>query len=361
MKQIVLGALVAVSLTACGGSADQEYAEAAPSDFDALALEVSGASNESALTSSEGVARQGLQGDEVEFLGLARARVHALNEQVKRVVVPVAALIAADLGKAPVGDVKVYGPHDKDGITYRLAIDGERLGRFGWVLEAKKAGSADEFKAFATGLLTRGLRPHRGTGVFGIDIDVLKAIDPSIKAAGKVLAGFGHVGDTKTLAYALKDFTADAANEQTVSGVFVGHRLMPSRATSIRVHARVNLKDSPTDAKELVRARVRYIPGVGGRADVLATEGDVPAGKVYFGSACWDAQEQEGFAILRLCDRGQPLSCQVIATRGERSNCRLSLENELTPPEDPMDPSLEPDAPATDVTTPVVMPSGTGD
>lgn len=359
MKTIALGLLITLSLAGCGKGADQDYAEAAPSDFDALALEVSGASNEAALTSSEGVLRQGLQGDNIEFLGLARDRVRALNSQLKRVVVPVAELVATDAGKAPVGDVKVYGPHDKDGISYRLTIKRLRVGRFGWVLEAKKAGGGDDFKAFAAGVLTKGALPHRGTGVLGIDIDTLKGIDGSVTAQGKLLAAFGHVGNTKTLAYALKNFAADAAQEDTVSGVFVGHRLMPSRATSVRVNAKVNLKDSPTDAKEWVRARVRYIPQVGGRADVLATEGDVPTGKVYFGSACWDAQEQEGFAVLRLCDRGQPLSCHVIATRGDRANCQPGLENESLPPEDAMDGALEPGAPVDGLTIPTVMPSGT--
>ena len=136
---------------------------------------------------------------------------------------------------------------------------------------------------------------------------------------------------------------------------------MPSKATSVRFAGRINLKDSATAAQELVVARTRFIPGTGGRADFIATQGDVPAGKAFFGSACWDAQEKEGFAILRLCEKasaGQGPSCQVIATRGQLSNCRLL---ESLPPEDPSAAGAEPEAPATDVGEPTVMPSGAGE
>ncbi|MHB8877415.1 MAG: cupredoxin domain-containing protein [Myxococcaceae bacterium] len=343
----------------CGRGADDKYAEATP-DFAGLSMEISGAASEgSALVSDEGAQRQALGGSAIEYLENARTTVGHLNAAVKRAVTPIAELVAANAGKAAPGDVMVYGPKDRGTATYKFTIKKLTEIRFGWKLEAKAIGAADtDYRIVAAGALTKGQQPHRGRGSIGVDLTALKAIDTTVKAEGRLFCGFAHVGDTKTLVYLGKGFTTDPATMQPTDGAFVGHRLMPSKATAVRLVSLTNLADSPTVAKELVRTRVRFIPGVGGRADILATGGDVPAGKAYWGSACWDAQEEEGFAILRLCTKGPPVDCQVIATRGLLSNCRPGLETEQLPPEDPQATELEPEAPADEVSPPAAMPSG---
>ena len=124
------------------------------------------------------------------------------------------------------------------------------------------------------------------------------------------------------------------ANHEPVTGAFVGHRRQPSGATRVRVFGKYNLKNTATAAKENVFATVRFIPGTGGRADVLASGGDIAADKVFIGSACWDAQEMEKFRILRQCTKGQSLaSCTVVpgSEVGTRTACPgAELRGEMT-------------------------------
>ncbi|MBI3180663.1 MAG: hypothetical protein HYZ28_00725 [Myxococcales bacterium] len=355
VQTLLWGALL-VFAAGCGRQNDDAFAEAAP-DIEGLTLELSGAAAEQALMSEDGVQRQGLHENPPELLKHTRQAVAWLNGHVRKAVEPIVELIASGAGKVAPGDSRIYGPKDRGNATYRLTIKRLSVERFNWKLEAKPLGSGDEaYKAVAAGTLVKGALPHRGRGTIGIDVDTLKSIDSSIKGAGKLFCGFAHVGDTKTLVYLLKGFTPDVSAVDPVSAAFVGHRLMPSKATRVRLAAKVNLGDSPTAAKEFIRARARYIPGVGGRADALATEGDVPAGKVYFGSACWDAQEHEGFAILRLCNKGDLVNCTVVATRGDLSNCKPGVESAEAPPEDELDTTLEQGAPADGVVAPSGMP-----
>ncbi len=361
MRKVLVAAVSAVlSLTTigCGGGGDAPFAEAAPADLSALSLEISGAVDEgAALTAVEGVQRQGLD-TPANQLAIARDRVKALNGAVRQLITGIAELTVQS-GKLLPGDVRVFGPKVKNGVAYKLTVKRFGADRFGWKLEAKaEAAPEADYAIVAAGGLTKGALPHRGRGTVGMDLDKLRALDTSIKPAGKIFCAFAHVGDTKTLVYGLKGFTADPAVEQPMSAHFVGHRLMPSKATAVRVAGRFNLADTATPAQELVRTRIRWLPGVGGVAKALATEGDVPAGKVYIGHACWDAQEQEGFAIVRSCDRGvapSPATCAVIVTRGQLSNCKLTEPADLS--EDVDDAAPETEAPAGDLVAPTDMPS----
>lgn len=363
-RLVILAAVLAVA-GGCGRAADDKFAEAAP-DFDGLSLEISGAASEGAALVSEeslGQKSQGLGGSGIQYLDDAREYVAFLNGAVKQIVTPIAELVAARGGTAAAGDVMVYGPKDRGTATYRFTIKKQTDVRYGFKLDAKPVGAADgEYVTVMAGAITKGDKPHRGRGALGIDLTALKAIDTTVKGEGKLFCGFGHVGDSKTLVYVLKGFTPNLANRQPLDAAFVGHRVMPSKATRIRIVSLNNLGDSPDPAtKELVRTRVRFIPGVGGRADIVATAGDVPVGKAYWGSACWDAQENEGFAILRLCDKTATPPCTIVATRGQLSNCKAGLEAEELPAEGVDDTTLEPEAPVTDVAAPAVMPSGSGE
>lgn len=336
-------------VAACGRREDDAFAEAAPADPSAFTLELSGA-NEMALVAEDGEAgiqKQGLHGESPELLQQARQGIVWLNQNVRRAIEPIAELIAEGKSQMQPGDARVWGPKDKGNATYRLTIKRLSADRFAWKLEAKSIGAPDsDYKMVAVGQLVKGERPHRGRGSLGIDFDALRSIDGAIKAQGKLFCGFAHVGESKVLIYVLKGFTPDIAVHEPISAAFVGHKNDITRVRRVRLATKFNLKDSPTEAKEFVRMRARYIPGVGGRADALATGGDVPAGKAYLASACWDAQEHEGFFVLRLCTLGQPASCQVVATRGQPSNCRAGLQDEELPPENENDTSSEPESPA---------------
>jgi hypothetical protein len=356
-KSVMLGA--ALVLAACGGKNDgvddTEYVEATP-DLSGTALEINGeaAAEEGAALIAEGFAAREdeLNGQGPEFLEKARLEVRALNSALKEAITPIVELVNRGGAAAQPGDVLVYGPVDRANATFKFTIKKATQQRFVWKLEARPLGSTDDsaYKVVAVGGLTKGEMAHRGRGTIGVNLDNLKSVAPDFPGQGKLMASFAHSGTgDKTLAYRLVGFTPNTANHEPVTGAFVGHRRMPSGATRIRVFGQYNLQNTATSLKENVAARIRWIPGIGGRADIFAAGGDIAADKFYIGSACWDRQEMERFRILRQCTKGAPLTeCTVVATSGTRDACpSAELGGEIAPPSgDPNDVSQEPDAPA---------------
>jgi hypothetical protein len=354
-KSLMLGAVLFVA--ACGGQNDTEYVEATP-DLAGTSLEINGdATDEGAKLTAEdfsGAYAQALTTLGPEYLEGARAEVKALNTALKEAVTRIVTLTNGDLKQAQKGDVLVYGPKDLDEATFRLMVKKMGDNRFGWKLEARPLGSTDEtaWTLVGTGQLARGEKAHRGRGSLALNLDNLKAVAPATLGQGKLMASFAHTaGEDKSVSYKLVNFTPNTANHEPVTGAFVGYRLMPSRITGIRVMGKWNLRNTATDAKETVFSRLRFIPGTGGRADVLAVGGDIADGHAYVGSACWDAQEHESFKVLRDCVKGtdgKPGSCTVLFKEGELTNCAsLDFRKEMDPPAEKTDDTTqEPGAPS---------------
>jgi len=284
------------------------------------------------------------------------------------------ALIAKQ-GKIEVGQVRVYGPKDQDGATWQLTIKKIAAGRFGWKVEAKPIGSDDTaYMIVMAGGIQRGLEPHRGRGVVGVNLDNLKTVlGATFNGQGKMLAAFAHLENAagtqegKSLAYLLHGFTPDSTVHDPVDAAFVGHKLLPSGATGIRLLAKVNLSATATDAKENVALRVKWIPGVGGAGAVRAWGGDIADGTWYRGFACWDAQELEGFKVVESCTlnatTGLP-DCQVVSTAGALANCKPGTARGEVPELEASDltsTTPEAGAPTTDpLSVPADMPTGDG-
>ena len=357
-KSMMLGAVLSFAV-GCGGNGagnveDTEYVEALP-DLAGVSLEISGSASEqgAALTGADfGVYEAALAGSGPEFLEGARMKVQALNGALKQAVTQVVALANGDLKEAEAGDVLTYGPKDGANATFLLKVKKQGAGRFAWKLEARPLGSEDEaaYKVVAVGRMVRGTEPHRGRGSIGLNLDNLKAVAPATTGEGKLLASFAHPATGgKALAYRLVGFTPNVDNHEPVTGAFVGHKL-EGGATRIRIFGKHNLAQTATEEKETVFSRIAYKPGVGGRADIVAKGGDIAEGVFYIGSACWDAQEQELFKVLRQCTVGQPLtSCEQVFIEGERTACPAAeFRGDVEPPsQEPGSATPEPGAPET--------------
>jgi hypothetical protein len=358
-KTMVLGATLV--LAACGGKDavdDTTYVEATP-DLSGTALEINNdaAAEEGAALIAEGFGtHEGeLNGQGPEFLENARMEVKALNSAIKEAITPIVDLVNQGGATAQPGDMLVYGPTDRANATFKFTIRKGIAQRFVWKLEARPLGSTEDsaYKLVAAGAVVKGELAHRGRGTIGVNLDNLKAVATpgSFTGQGKLMGSFAHTaGNDKTLAYRLANFTPNPATHEPVTGAFVGHRRMPSGITRVRVFGKHNLTDTATDAKENVFAAVRWIPGIGGRADIFADGGDIASDKYFIGSGCWDAQEMEKFRILRQCTKGQPVSTCVVVEGsqvGTRDACPAAeLRGEDAPPSgDPSDISQEPDAP----------------
>ena len=368
MKKKILLFIPAFALAAACGSVN-EFAASTP-DVRGQSIELAGTSAEGAtfLQESSGVTSQDLS-NPPEYLARTRAAIKGLNDLVKKFLTPVVDAVATggkDLTAS--GDAKVFGPKDENGITWKLTVRRVSGHRFGWVLEGKPLGQFDSaYKTIAAGALQRtGDAEHRGRGRTSIDLDAYATIDPTSHAQGKLFNAFKHFGDdgeAKVIVYALKGFTADSTVAPAADAVVYGHKT-PSGEAVVRVAAfSESLAPSTagaTDAgPELMLARLRWIPGIGGRADVyypsttgtlgVNSNGDVPSGKYIAAKSCWDKTEQEGFKAVAVCNAGQPVSaanCQIAIEGVESTACKPGIDREdRMSDSDENDVSAESDAP----------------
>ncbi|HVP61208.1 MAG TPA: hypothetical protein VMT11_11645 [Myxococcaceae bacterium] len=379
---------------ACGNSSSNgpdEYQAAVPT-FSGVSAEVSGASSEGASLTASGGAEAALiapaPGAELQasttpdWLPKIRDAIKSLNQGLKDAFAPVEQLVLTSGPTQVRGQVYTYGPYDQNGDSYLLSVVRVAGNHYGWRLQVKKTGDADSaYVGFAAGTTFKatGDGAHRGRGTIGIDLDAYKTVVTTFPGQGKLFVAFSHhgfgpaatdagvTGQSKTLIYGLRKFSADTTRWQPVDAVFYAHKNGLSGVTSVRVASYADIPEIPNDtpAKELLVGRARYNPGVGGRAEVAIIGGDL-AGKVFFGAECWDKAEALVFKATALCTLGEEPgtgSC-TWTTSGNEAACDVVLATGMrdhADPSDQNDPSPDPDAPANDVPgVPTQMPTGDG-
>lgn len=359
-KRIRGAALAAVAWlwVGCAGQAES-YVDALP-DADGLMLEVTGDASELAQkASADGVTVSAV--DNVpEAVALARDGVRRVNATVRALMERVQAFKDANAPVEIAEGVHRYGPADEDGVTYRLFVRRLEEDAFGWRLEAKPVGAADDVYVRVLGGAVRRPEENLRRGVLGVNLDHLASVKDGFAGQGVLLAGFAVREQGKTLSYRLNQFTPDVAAHPPLTAMFVGHRRFDTGASAVRLSTRRDFDAIPdgTQLPEWVRIRARWTPDVGGHAGLLVTHGDVPQGEAYLGRACWNAQLEEGFRSLRHCtgmQQGSPPACEVIAVAGTPAACPVEPRE---PGMDPMDGAHEEGAPDADVVAPLVEPTG---
>jgi hypothetical protein len=380
-----------VLVAACGSSRNgpDEYQAAVPT-FAGVSAELSGASSEAATiggsASSEAALIAPTPGAEIqgsnspEWLPKIRDAIRSLNQGLKEAFGPLERLVLTSGPSQVQGQVYTYGPFDQNGYSYLLSVVRIAGNHYAWKLQVKKTGEPTvPFVKFAAGTTFKAPSDevHRGRGTIGVDLDAYKTVVTDFPGQGKLFVAFSHhgfgpaaadagvTGQSKTLIYALRNFSADTSQWQPVDAIFYAHKNAITGVTSVRVAAYADIPEIPEDtpAKELFFGRARFNPGVGGRAEVAIVGGDL-GNKVFFGRECWDAQEALVFKATALCGPGEepgmgsctwvivgdPSACRVVLADGERDHCDPSDIDDARP---------DPDAPATDVPeVPSVMPSG---
>lgn len=379
-KWMLMGAALALG-GACNVNPNQEYADALPQQ-DGLSLQITGAASEAATSLNTPNQGRVITGDDIgfvnsgltsvpEFLQDARAGISELNEGVKNILDKVQDVVTSGDGKAISSDVREYGPKDIGNVTVRLFVKKFDATHFGWRIDAKPLGGDDStYVIVMGGGIAKNPDPHRGRGFVGIDLDNWKSVDSTFTGEGKLLCGFAHVGNSKTLAYALKNFTPSTSTHDPVTAAFVGHRLDPTGESAVRLAGFFNLDGTATSAKEFVRLRAHWIPGTGGRADLLAVGGDIPAGTLYWGASCWDVSETETYKILVQCTGStagstSSASCTVLSQTGNKATCASALgpdpeTAQNVPTGDVNAVTPESSSPATPPTPPSGVSDGTG-
>ena len=387
---LVAGLFLAAACGSSNSNGPDEYQAAVPT-FSGLSAEVSGATSEGASLTASAGAEQSLivpapgadlqASTSPEWLPKIRDAIKSLNQGLKDAFGPVEQLVLTRGPSQTRGQVYQYGPYDKDGFSYLLSVVRVAGNHYGWRLQVKATGATDAtYVAFAAGTTFKvpSDQVHRGRGTIGIDLDAYKTVVTTFPGQGKLFVAFSHHGfgvggadagvsndQSKTLVYALRNFSADTTQWQPVDAVFYAHKNGLSGVTSVRVASYADIPEIPNDtpAKELMLGRARYNPGVGGRAEVAVLGGDL-GDKIFFGRECWDRAEALVFKATALCSLGEVPgtgSCTWTVT-GDESACDVVLATgmrDYVDPSEQNDAAPDPDAPASDVpTVPDTMPSG---
>ena len=242
---------------ACGSSTSgpDEFQAAVPT-FSGVSAEVSGSSSEDAslTTSSEAAliapaASADVQASNApEWLPKIRDAIRSLNQGLKDAFGPIERLVLTNGPSQTRGQVYIYGPFTQNGYDYLLSVVRVAGNHYAWKLQVKKSGDTDTaFVAFAAGTTFKvpSDQVHRGRGTIGIDLDAYKTVVTGFPGQGKLFVAFSHHGfgpsaadagvteQSKTLIYALRNFSADTSQWQPVDALFYGHKNGFTGVTSI--------------------------------------------------------------------------------------------------------------------------------
>ena len=372
-----LSAITLALLSGCGSHSNSgdtdDYAAGAP-ELAAVQMRLTGdETTEAVATDDDSIDPTTMATDELAAvmgdagalgtpdLNGARAAIHDLNQALRSSLTSVVALVRTTEPTYKLGDLRMWGPVTRGATEFRFFMRKPGPHRFQWRLDARPAGVVTAYSRVAAGEITVGLRARRGTGFAGFDLTTLSSVDPQVTAQGQILAGFAHGPLGTTLAFGLKNFTRDAAVEPIDALVQEVH--LVNDVNRLRLAFRGNVEGTATSAEELVLARVRHTVGVGGRSDMLVTEGDVPTGHAWVVSQCWDKALGQTYRIARDCplDGIGGATCTEVSVAGDPLACDVNLRlPELTP----IDPSQSmPDVqdPNTDVAPPAAIPDVAGE
>ncbi len=287
----------------------------------------------------------------------------------------------AAAGGGTSGDTATYGPKDvvppggsTAAATFRLIVKRRTDTTYAFRLDAKPVGAADSaYRAVAVGNMTRGTVNNRGRGAFGIDLDALAAANATVfTGKGRLLAAFASDAQQKAMAFGFDGFQATATSPLVSNTVLVAH-LTSDGHSRLRVAAAGEFVPPPgggTDTSlELAFLRGTWARGLGGRAAILVTGGDVPSyGEPYLLQlACYDAARTMVYGDLFECSALSAGACAAVPSppagfrAGSPSACVAGTElyDASSPPPATVEasPTQEPGAPFDPGAPPTAIPS----
>jgi len=365
--------LVAGCGSASNANSSDDYASGAP-ELAAVQMRITGdPSTESGATTDDAIDPASLASDELSLvtgdagaigtpdLNGAREAVRDLNQALRSGLQSIAALVRTTEPTYKLGNLRMWGPAVRGETEFRFFMRHPAIRNFQWRLEGRIVGSNSAYSRIAAGEIAVGARDRRGVGVAGFDIDTLKQVDPTVRAQGQILAGFARGPRGTTLAFGLKNFTRDPAVKPGIDALLQEVHLA-NDVNRVRLAYHGNVEGTATIAEEWVLARVRQTAGVGGRGDMIVTNGDVPEGHAWVISQCWDASLGQTYRIIRDCplDGIGGATCVEVSVAGEVLACDVSLRVAELPPVNPTQSMTDEQNPNEAVTPPAVIPDVAG-
>jgi hypothetical protein len=180
------------------------------------------------------------------------------------------------------------------GLDLKVTLTKNADGSYAYLGQMKRQSDPDSaFQDVVTGTVTPGAEPHTGQGSLKLDLTALSSLAPAEKATGTITASFDVQGATKTVRVQVADFEPDLAAEvrppRDANYVFertagVGGSL------KFREDVVLLCPANPQQQAAQVETVARWTKDgavMAGRADALATGGQIPAGDRFVGTTCF--------------------------------------------------------------------------
>ncbi len=281
MVCLILGSLVA------GCSASNESYETALPTRDALAINVPGAS---APTSAVGVRDDALPAAPATLYTLTRQIATQLNGDAaiffdlidQAVATPPTAHDASN---------EYWGPFTPplSPMTMALAVQPVDSERYNFFLGGKPKGAPDSAFVGLLGGSAHRVDATHGSGQLEVNFSTLNTLDPTTHSAtGAIAFVHDNTADPRTVDVHFGNFL-DGTPGATPLNATYHYAEHADTSGSFQFATRTNFDNDANGVLEDVTLLSRWLASGAGRADLIASGGDLPAGFVVHATECWDA------------------------------------------------------------------------
>ncbi len=209
----------------------------------------------------------------------------------------------------------VWGPWTEplSPATWQVRVDRQGDGYTYAVQAWPRDGSPEAAVTVLSGQHTPGADARRGAGAWTYDLSAARSVDPIAHDALGQIAVTYTLADSRQIEVTFTDVQG-AFSEQATSTLY-RYTETSDRAGTFDFVSNLDIdEDDPAkDRRELLQVRARWTAEGPGRADVLATHGDLPAGVQAEVSECWGPAFTRDFIQFTVAGmaypQGDPAAC----------------------------------------------------
>ena len=324
-------ACLAGSLLACVPPAD-EFRSALPKQENVTVNIPEQNQTASGLSSS----RSALVGQKSDFYSQTYYTARGIN-LVGRAVVKLVEGIASFPPTEIKGDTAVWGPHsdNNDPNEWMMTVERIKEGQqYHWRIEGKHKAD-NEFLTLASGTFEPEGK-DLGRGWFELDFNMIGQLDPTEDTKGLVAYAFEKT--EAKLNVRVRFNGVDLNGAPVEAGYAFGETTQGEGFIIFAAPADIHEKGKLGSADENVLIRTRWTQSGAGRADVVATDGDLDA-SVAQASQCWDERFVSQYEVLKIDQ-------EIFEENGEEKACvleeaQLPTDGELPKETDVQNPHVE--------------------
>jgi len=209
----------------------------------------------------------------------------------------------------------VWGPHTAalSPATWRVRVDVVEADHYRYVVEAWRRGETEEAaRTVLAGAHTESEGAASGSWTY--DMTIAHELEPiAHDSTGRVSVAYA-LGETRWLEVHFDE--VQSRNDPNVTSTLYRYTEAADRAGALDYIANLDIHaddDPELDRRELLQVRSRWLGDGPGRADVIATHGDLPEGLAAELAECWDDAFGRSYLRLAWADfeqlEGDPAAC----------------------------------------------------